>query len=368
MLNYERMAIEIESPEQMGYSNVKYNLTESSFRDVRFQDLKLDLSQLILCYGDHLGHLELRRWIANDYGVKPENILLTPGAAPALFIVATSLLSQSDRILVVFPNYGTNLETPRAMGVGIDRHEVSFENQWAIDVEALLKQIKPNTKLVSITHPHNPTGTVIPYGTLTRLIRECEERKIYLLVDETYRDMDFGNKLPAAVSQSECVITVSSLSKTYGLPGIRMGWLATRNQKLFETFLAAKEQILITGSMLDEEVAFQYVRRQQELLPQIRSQILKHQAIVRDWLKGESRLECVDPKAGVVCFPRFKTLPEQKWDAFYTILNRDYGVYVGPGHWFMMEKRYFRLGFGWPTTDELEQGLAGISKTLDQLS
>lgn len=369
MIDYQRMPIEIESPEQMGYSKLKYNLTESSFRDMRFGDLKLNLNKITLCYGDHLGHVGLRKMIATDYQVKPEHILLVPGAAAGLFIVATSLLGKEDRILVVYPNYGTNLETPRALGVAVDRHEVTFENQWQINIEKMISQITPKTKLISITHPHNPTGTRVSLTTLQKLIAICEAKKIFLLVDETYRDMDFSkDPLPPAASLSTQVISVSSLSKTYGLPGIRMGWIATKNSTIFEKFLAAKEQIFLTGSMLDEEVAYQFLLKKKHFFPAIKKQIKSHQKIVMEWLDREKELECIRPEAGVVCFPRFKSLPKEKWDLFYRTLNETYGAFVGPGHWFLMEKRYFRLGFGWPTTKELQAGLSIISRTLSEVS
>ena len=95
-MNYVRMAIEIESPEQHGYENIKYNLTESSITDMKLGDLKIDLQELVIAYGDHIGHLKLRELIAKEEGVQADDILLTAGAAMALFIISTTLLGKND--------------------------------------------------------------------------------------------------------------------------------------------------------------------------------------------------------------------------------------------------------------------------------
>src|SRR4051812_48750233 len=107
-MKYKRMPIEVESPEQLGYDTIECNLAESSMNDAVFNDLKLNLNDLILCYGDHLGKPELRGLIASEYtGLLPNDKLITAGAASALFIVATSLLNQKDHLIVVRPNYAT---------------------------------------------------------------------------------------------------------------------------------------------------------------------------------------------------------------------------------------------------------------------
>ena len=119
-MKYRRMPIEIESPEQMGYDNVKFNLTESSMEDARLGDLEIDLRNTLLCYGDHQGKRELRELIADEAGLTKDDVLLTPSAASALFMVNTALLQPGDHIIVMRPNYSTNIETPRSICCEID--------------------------------------------------------------------------------------------------------------------------------------------------------------------------------------------------------------------------------------------------------
>ena len=143
-----------------------------------------------------------------------------------------------------------------------------------------------------------------------------------------------GARRPPAASLSPNVVSVSSLSKTYGLPGIRLGWLMTQNADFIHTFLAAKEHIFISGSVLDEEVAYQYLQHKPNHLARIRAEIARKFAIVQDWIAEEQLMEWVEPQGGVVCFPRIKPDAPVDVERFYTILNGKYGTMVGPGHWF----------------------------------
>ena len=291
-MKYARMPIEIESPEQLGYDTIECNLAESSMHDAVFKDLKLNLNDLILCYGHHLGKPELRELIVSEYpAIKADDILLTAGAAAALFIVATSLLSSKDHLIVVRPNYATNIETPRAIGCEIDFVDLNFETGFQLDVSLIQFLIKPNTKYISITTPHNPTGTVISEQTLLQLIKIAELNNCYLLVDETYRDLTIGSKIPLAASLSANVISVSSVSKAYGLPGIRIGWLITQNKKLHELFLAAKEQIFLCNSVVDEEIAYQFLIQKQNFLPAIQQKIITNLELVKMWMLQNPYLE-----------------------------------------------------------------------------
>ncbi|MBE2181842.1 MAG: pyridoxal phosphate-dependent aminotransferase [Anaerolineae bacterium] len=367
-MRYRRMPIEIESPEQTGYGRIACNLAESSIADVLFRDLNLNLNDLVLSYDDHLGKPGLREIIASSSpGLHPEQVITTVGAAAALFIVATSLLNAGDHLVVVFPNYATNIETPRQIGANVEFHPLSFEGGYRLDVDTLAARIRPETRYVSITLPHNPTGSMIPESDLRRLIGIIEAKGCYLLVDETYREMGYTATLPIAASLSSRVISVSSLSKTYGLPGIRLGWLITQDDALRETFLAAKEQIFINTSVLDETAAYQYLLNKDDHLARIKTMIQQRLQIMRDWMAEEPLMEWVEPQGGVVCFPRVIASAQVDMDQFYKLLLEKYGTFVGAGHWFESDRRHMRLGFGWPTEDELTTGLRHISQTLREV-
>lgn len=366
-MKYIRMPIEIESPEQLGYDTIECNLAESSIHDAIFEDLQLDMNKLVLAYGHHLGTPALRELIAQPYSsISEDDVLITAGAVAALFIVATSLLDKNDHLIVMRPNYATNIETPKAIGCEIDFIDLSFEKKFEPDVQQIEALIKPNTRYISITTPHNPTGTTISEESLLQLIQLVEKHKCYLLVDETYRDLTFGVQLPLAATLSDRVISVSSVSKAFGLPGIRIGWLITKNKKLQEIFLAAKEQIFLCNSVVDEEIAYQFLQQKKQHVPAIQQKIATNFDILKSWMEHQPHLEWVSPEAGVTCFPRIKKEVRVNIDAFYHALYHSYKTLVGPGHWFDMDKRYMRIGYGWPTKEALYKGLENITQALDE--
>ncbi len=365
-MRYRRMPIEVESPEQIGYDAITYNLAESSMRDRTVGELKLDfdVGATLLLYGDHRGHPGLRALLAAEGGCHPDQVLLTTGAAGALFIVATTLLEAGDHLVVLRPNYATNIETPRAIGATATYVDLAFERGWQWTVDEIAAAMTERTRLVSITTPHNPTGIVFDRSELERLATLVAARGAYLLVDETYRDLTLAEPAPFATALGPHVISVASLSKAYGLPGLRMGWLMTRDSSLNEQFLAAKEQIFITGAVLDEEISYQLYRRRAAERPAIAAAVAAGRGIVRDWIAAESTMEWVEPAGGVVAFPRIKPQAPIDVARFYAALNGEYKTWVGPGHWFEQDDRNMRIGFGWPTHDELKGGLAAISAAL----
>jgi DNA-binding transcriptional MocR family regulator len=127
-----------------------------------------------------------------------------------------------------------------------------------------------------------------------------------------------------------------------------------------QRLLAAKEQVVICGSALDEDAACQVLRRRNEHLQRIMGIIAERKAVLHDWLGEQDWLDVVEPSAGVVCFPRLREGTVDDVDGWYRAINDD-GTFVGEGHWFDTDRRHFRLGFGWPTTDELRAGLASLT-------
>ena len=364
-MRYRRLPIEIESPEERGYGSIRCNLTESSVTDATLESYGVDLAGEVLAYGDHRGLPALRELIASDGdGVGPDDVLCTPGAAAALFFVATALLDVGDHALIEHTNYATNLETPRLVGAHVEPIELTIEAGFRLDLDAVAAAVRPSTRLISVTTPHNPTGTVLTREDLDALVELAERHDCWLLVDETYREMSRGTPLPVAASLSDRAISVSSLSKTYGLPGLRLGWILTRHPELQERFLAAKEQIVICGSTLDEAAAAQVLARRQEHLARIGAEIDARREVLAAWMVEQGDwLEWVEPEGGVVCLPRLRAGVIDDVDGFYRVLNEQHGTFVGEGHWFDTDRRHFRLGFGWPPVDELRDGLASLTAT-----
>ena len=364
---YERMPIEKESPEEIGYDNIKYNLSESSVTDLKMGELNLSLNELVLEYIGHRGKPELRKLIVNNCpNLDKENVLLTNGAAGALFIINSSLLSASDHLIVVRPNYATNIEVPKTIGCSISFIDLQFETAWKLDIQKIEAAILPNTTLISITTPHNPTGMLMSEADIDAVIRIAEQHNIYLLIDETYRDVCFKTPYPITATKSKKVISVSSLSKAFGLPGLRIGWLITQDSIIMERFLAAKEMIYISNSALDEAVAYQFYQQKESFALAINKRALYNFQLLKAWLQTEIRMEAILPEGGVVCFARFKNEVPINTQLFYNILMNKYQTMVGPGHWFAMPDTYMRIGFGWTDDIIFKNGLENISAAIDE--
>ncbi|KAL2148114.1 hypothetical protein VTH82DRAFT_2213 [Thermothelomyces myriococcoides] len=300
----------------------------------------------------------------------------------ALFIVATALLRAGDHVVLTRPNYATNLETPRrAIGCDVTHVDLDFDSGFRLDVARVAAAVRPGaTRLISVCSPNNPTGTRCSAAQLRALARLAAGSGCYLLVDETYADLvlDYeegeGEEKEeeekdgpvAAATLGPHVVGVSSMSKAYGVPGIRIGWLTTTSAELRERFLAAKEQISISGSVLDELVAERVLSRRAELLAATVADVRRRRDRVARWVEHDAAdlVEWVRPAAGVMCFVRMKHEPPGGTAAFYRRLLDDHGAYVGPGRWFECDDRMFRLGYGWPTWEELEKGLDAITKAL----
>lgn len=365
---FKRMLIEEESPEQYGYERIKYNLTESSTSDKSMADVGIKLEDsLLLCYGDHLGKPELRELIGKRYGVTANEVIVTVGACMALFTLYSTLLKPSDHVIIMHPNYPANIEIPRSLGCDVELYELQFADGFSLDIDKMIAMLKPATKLVNITYPHNPTGTMITSEELQRLAAACDKNGTYLVVDETYGDLTVGERLPHVCNLTEYGVCLESLSKAIGVPGIRTGWIVTKNKQLLEMLVAAKEQICICGSVVDEECAYQVLQRNEELMAPIRRDIAEKFAIVCEVLDNQDVLEWVKPSGGVICFPHIKDEIELDINEFYDVLNNKYGVFVGPGHWFDMDDRYFRVGYAWPDKEQLRTGLLGLVSAVKEV-
>lgn len=363
-MDFKRAAIEKESPEEVG-AVIKYNLSESAVSDRTLQHFSITIpNDIVLTYSEHQGSHKIRHAVAEDLGLSPNDILVTTGASSALFIIATSLLSRGDHFVTTRPNYATNIDTPRAIGCDISIIDLKFEDRFTVSVDELAAQLRPNTKLISLCSPNNPTGTMIPAADMESVARLAAEHGCYLLVDETYASLAEAGMHKPAASLGEHVIGVSSMSKAYGLPGIRIGWLSSRNAALHEKFLAAKEQINITGSVLDEFVAGEVLLQRVRILEKTMVEIQERRRQVKEWVQSDEMLDWVEPHAGVMCFILVTKEPVGGINAFYNRLLRQHGTYVGPGRWFERPDTFFRLGYGWPTRENLTLGLAAISKAL----
>ncbi len=256
---FERMSLEVWFDDYQ--YRVEHDIGESAVKFLSVSDLGLDLDDVALRYGHHTGSPALRACIAEQYeGLSAEQVVVTSGASEAIFSINAAVVKPGDHVIVEHPNYPSLYDIPRSLGCDVSLCELQYDQSFKPDLARLETLMTANTRMISVTHPNNPTGSMISVGELEALIEFCEDRDVYLLFDETYRDLDFENALPAAATLSPRAISVSTMSKCYGLPGIRIGWLATRDQSILDAILAIREQVTITNNALGETIALHVLR------------------------------------------------------------------------------------------------------------
>lgn len=321
-------------------------ICESAVKFSNVGDLAIPLDDVALRYGHHAGSPELREVIAADYpGLTADDVIVTNGGSEAIFALYQGFLKSNDRIVVEHPNYPSLYEIPEAMGCEVVPFPLTYDEGFMPDMDRLADCLTDDTRLLCITHPHNPTGSTISEDTLRQIVDLCEQRGIVLLSDETYRDMDFDSPLPPAASLSKTAVSLSTMSKTYGLPGIRIGWMASQDRSLIEAVLNVREYITITNTALGEHIACHVLSDKQRHLSAARDRITTNKTIMSEWVAGQTMVDWVEPAVGVVGLGRLADQVQDP-DWLYNRLIEEYGTMTIPGKYFGVDNRFFRLGFG----------------------
>jgi len=341
----------------------RINISESGILPIDLKWFGTDLSGLKLNYSHMLGDLELRELIARDYpGLSPDQILVTTGCIEANFVAFASLVQQGDHIIVEHPNYQQLYEVPRALGGRVELLRLRYEDNYKLNVDELNEMVTPKTKLIVISHPNNPTGSVITLETLKSIVEIVEDNNIYLLSDEIYRELSFTHKpLPPAATLSDHAISNSSMSKLHGLPGLRIGWMVA-DKAIIDIAKEIRSYTTICDSTLSEHLSKLALKRKQELVTRAEKIAETNLEIVMKWVGTRDDVDLVPPGGSLVTFPRFyRNVTSTE---LCKLLAEDYKIFVAPGKCFDIES-HFRIGFGW-STDELREGLKFVGRALER--
>lgn len=308
--------------------------------------------RLWLGYTESEGHPLLRREIARLYtAITPEDVLV---AAPeeAIFIVMNGLLSPGDEVVVTWPAYQSLAEVAAAIGCSVMRWPlVARDGAWTLDVEALSRLITPRTRLVIANFPHNPTGYLPSPPEWDAIVSAVSAAGAVLFSDEMYRELECdGNaRLPSACDCYERAVTLSGLSKSYGLPGLRIGWLATPDRDLLMQAGQVKDYTTICSSAPSEILGIIALRARNTIVNRNAEIVRRNLRLAEDFFGGHPEIfEWLPPMAGPVAFPRLR-LPITALAYAQQCLERC-GVMVAPGEMFDMPG-HFRVGLGRKSLD-----------------
>jgi len=322
---------------------------------------------LRLSYTESPGHPLLRREIANLYDTAdPDDVLVVSGAEEGIFALVNVLLEPGDHAIVTWPGYQSLYEVARGVGADVSLHELREADGWAIDVEALRRQVTPRTKLIVINAPHNPTGMLPDRGTFDSVVEIAAGAGARLLSDEVYRylEVDETDRLPAGVDVARHVISLGVMSKSFAMPGLRIGWLASRDHDLLDRVARMKDYTTICASAPSEILAIIGLRARDRVLARSRAIVLDNLATLDDLFERWANvLGWVRPRGGSIGFPRLR--PDLDIERFSAGLVEAEGVLLLPGTTFGHQGNHFRIGFG---RTDLPEAVAGLERHLARVA
>lgn len=324
-----------------------------------WQDLRLG-------YTESRGHPLLRAAIAGLYQtISADDVLVFSGAEEAIFCLLNVAVGPGDHVIVGWPGYQSLYEVARAAGAEVSLHELRAEDGWALDVERIRSALRPQTRLIVVNAPHNPTGMLPSQAEWRALTELCTEAGIHLFADEVYRFLEYdeADRLTAGADALPAGISLGVMSKSFAMAGLRIGWLASRDRALLAKCAAFKDYTTICASAPAEILSLIGLRARSVVLERSRRIIATNLAVL-DRLVAERPdiLSWIRPRAGSVAYPRLTLTGRfDGWDAdrFAAELVEAEGVLLLPGSRLGQPGNRVRLGFG---RLDLPEAVAGLER------
>jgi len=317
-----------------------------------------------LGYTESAGAPWLREEIGRIYtGIRPEQVLTFAGAEEAIFLYMHAALQPGDHVVVHWPCYQSLFDVAASIGCAVTRWEARRENGWALDLDELRGLLRPNTRLVVVNTPHNPTGYLMSRQDFEVLVRLTGERGVLLFSDEVYRELEYdpADRMPSACDLDPDAVSLGVMSKSYGLAGLRLGWVATQNEGLYRRMAALKDYTTICSSAPSEYLAALALRHREELTARNLGIIRSNLALLDDFFaRRAGHFEWVRPRAGPIAFPR---LLRGAVEPFCHDLVTTAGVLLLPGSTYDHPGNHFRLGF---SRRNMPQALERLEAYLDR--
>ncbi len=300
-----------------------------------------------LGYTESPGCPKLRTAIAGLYEeVSPENILVFSGAEEAIYLYMKGFLGPGDHAIVHAPCY-QSLSTLAQQNAGkIDHWHADPDNGWQLDLDDLERLIRPETRLIVVNTPHNPTGWLMSADDWRQLHQIAAARNIMVFCDEVYRESEYDveNRLTAGCDMGPHSLSLGVMSKTYGLAGLRIGWIASLNPDVIERLALLKDYTTLCNSAPSEFLAELALRHRQRLVDRNLGLIKENLILLEDFFSHfHQTFEWDRPRAGCIAFPK---LLNQDSAEFCDRVLHETGVLLAPASMFDVNSNHFRIGFG----------------------
>jgi aspartate/methionine/tyrosine aminotransferase len=344
----------------------KYSLTSVGRPAAKLKDLgiTLDPSMSLDWGGYYFGPPLLKQRIieTQHYALSEQNLFVANGTYEANYLAVLATVEKGDEVIVEAPAWTQVGLLCNSIGAQVKVLRLREENQWKPDPDELRRLLSPKVKLVFINHPNNPTGSVLTNSEMEAICTVVEKYGAYLLSDEIYRGLEWDGPLsPSVVNLYERGIVSSSLTKTLGLCGLRLGWIGSRNQEFIDRAFALHRYGVMVNDVMGELLGTAaldpatYAR----LLQEGKELGKCNRQIIQDWMASNSLFEWVLPGGGFMSFPRFN-MPVSSWDLCIRLLAEPYATYMVPGVCYGDEfDSNVRLGFG-SLTPSVQAGLAQL--------
>jgi aspartate/methionine/tyrosine aminotransferase len=350
---------------------VRFNLSESGVHPLAvaellsLADLELDALDVQLGYGQSNGSDELRVLIADLYpGATDASVLVTTGGAEANITAFWQVMEPGSSAAVMLPNYMQIPGLIESFGARIHPFHLVEENGWQPDLNELEDGLRAGARFILITNPNNPTGAVLDDASVSGIVSLADRHGAWILADEVYRGAELdGPETPSFWGRTDRVLVTNSLSKAYGLPGLRIGWVIGPTD-MMESLWGRTDYTTIAPASLSDtlaRVALQPATRA-KILARTRAILTRNFALLKRWMDGQAgRFVYRPPDAGAICYARYHSSINST--EFAETLRTEMDLLVVPGDHFGMD-RYLRLGFG-PPAPELEAALERMGAAFD---
>jgi aspartate/methionine/tyrosine aminotransferase len=308
---------EMERMQSTWENLVEMDMSESGVRPVTLLELGemgLDLNAILsmpLGYSQSNGTIPLREALAAQYlGATPEHIEVTNGTSEANYLLALSLLRDGDEVAMEVPNYMQFGGLPKSCGARLRTFRLVLDRGWEPDWDEFEQAVNEKTRLVYLSNPNNPTGSVLTKEAMRRVVARCEQVDAYLLADEVYLGAEIDcERTRSFWGMSDCVIVTSGLSKAYGIPGVRIGWIAGPKEVVAQCW-GQHDYITIGPSKISDAVARVAVQAEnrERLYARTRAILQQNLPIVQNWIESfGGKLEFREPRAGALCLVRYNS-------------------------------------------------------------
>jgi aspartate/methionine/tyrosine aminotransferase len=342
-------------------SQARFNLATSGLETVKLKELPVSLDQLEITGTDGYGYSPLIEAIASRFNVDPATVVTAAGTSFANHLALAALIEPGDEILIESPVYEPLRALAEYLGARVKHFQRRFENGFAVSPEEVERNMTTQTRLIVVTNFHNPTGVLTDSATLRRIGELAAANNARVLVDEVYLEMLFSEAPQTAFHLGDRFVVTSSLTKAFGLSGLRCGWilaepeLAKRMWRLNDLFAA-------TPVHAGERLSLVALNQLSTIGARSKARLDQHRQWLNEFLDSRNDLEAVRPELGSIMFPRVHT---ESADQLIGLLREKYETSVVPGRFFQMPA-HFRVGLG-GNSEEFREGLDRLGQALDEL-